>query len=608
MSTWERLCRVGLGSYASLLAASQLLLAQASGEAIPAFSLTKSHGAHWLRSPSGTPFFSLGICCVDQGVPTNKFDSRNPAYVASRFYESPPQWAEATCQRLGQWSFTTIGAWSDYELLRTAPSKLPALTPILHVGSTAGAPWWDMWSDKVVAEMDRVARKLILPLRDDPRLLGYYTDNEMGWWNAILIKMTMEQSPASGQRQRLLTLLRQEYGHDWDRFQNDFDADGASSFADLSAGGRIYLRGGGNGIRVARKFMGILADRYYSLVHGMIRKYDQRALILGDRYQSFFYPEVARASRKWVDIASSNLNAHWNDGSFLRSYLQTLHELTGRPLLVSEIYMSSMENGSGNLNNSANFPVVSTQEERARACANSLRQLAGIPYVVGIDWFQYYDEPPLGRYDGENFNMGLVDVTNRPYDQLLCAIRASDLSHFHRQSGGKRRDARGGIPTAPENPLGQMDPIPALKTWNREEGYLPPQSRQPHGDLYVCWDRKGLYLGLYAIDVVEPDFYRNGEIPEADRMQWSLSVNGRRIALRVGAGRPAAGVPPGVEVRHASGVWHTVRNVTLLQIPADWLSLSPLRPGTRIRISSEVRSHSRAYRINWAGEYRLGGN
>ena len=34
-------------------------------------------------------------------------------------------------------------------------------------------------------------------------------------------------------------------------------------------------------------FLGLLAERYYQLVHQIIRKYDTRALILGDRYQSF---------------------------------------------------------------------------------------------------------------------------------------------------------------------------------------------------------------------------------------------------------------------------------------------------------------------------------
>jgi len=43
-----------------------------------------------------------------------------------------------------------------------------------------------------------------LALRDDPRLLGYYSDNEMGWWNSALFQLTLEQAPTSGQRCRLL--------------------------------------------------------------------------------------------------------------------------------------------------------------------------------------------------------------------------------------------------------------------------------------------------------------------------------------------------------------------------------------------------------------------
>src|ERR1043165_7452817 len=66
----------------------------------------------------------------------------------------------------------------------------------LYIGSTAGAPWWDMWDAKITDRMDAVAREQILPLRDDPRLLGYYSDNEMGWWNAILFQMTLEQAPS----------------------------------------------------------------------------------------------------------------------------------------------------------------------------------------------------------------------------------------------------------------------------------------------------------------------------------------------------------------------------------------------------------------------------
>jgi hypothetical protein len=84
----------------------------------------------------------------------------------------------------------------------------PYLTPVLHIGSSAGAPWLDMWDAKIIRRMEEIARPQILPFRNDARRLGYYSDNELGWWNATLWKMTLEQPAASGQRQQLLKLLR----------------------------------------------------------------------------------------------------------------------------------------------------------------------------------------------------------------------------------------------------------------------------------------------------------------------------------------------------------------------------------------------------------------
>ena len=139
-------------------------------------------------------------------------------------------------------------------------------------------------------------------------------------------------------------------------------------------------------------------DAGEDLVHQIIRKYDQRALILGDRYQSFYYPEVARASARHVDAVSSNVNAGWNDGSFARYHLETLRALTGRPVFVSEFYMAARENRSGN-ENKPGFPVVDTQRERVAGFNRTLELLVRIPYVVGADWFQYYDEPTHGRAD-----------------------------------------------------------------------------------------------------------------------------------------------------------------------------------------------------------------
>ena len=61
-------------------------------------------------------------------------------------------------KRLKGWGFATVGGWSDTKVLRQSKEMSLWLTPVLHIGSTAGAPWWDMWDAKVIRRMDEVAR------------------------------------------------------------------------------------------------------------------------------------------------------------------------------------------------------------------------------------------------------------------------------------------------------------------------------------------------------------------------------------------------------------------------------------------------------------------
>lgn len=40
-----------------------------------------------------------------------------------------------------------------------------------------------------------------------------------------------------------------------------------------------------------------------------------------------------------------------------------------------------------------------------------------------MHWFQYRDHPLLGRGDGEAYQIGFVDVCDRPYPELTRAAR-----------------------------------------------------------------------------------------------------------------------------------------------------------------------------------------
>jgi hypothetical protein len=49
---------------------------------------------------------------------------------------------------------------------------------------------------------------------------------------------------------------------------------------------------------------------------------------------------------------------------------------------------------------------------------------------------RWVDVPVTGRFDGENYNIGLVDVTDRPYDEMLAEIRpAHERLYALRRSG-----------------------------------------------------------------------------------------------------------------------------------------------------------------------------
>jgi len=574
----------------------------------PPFALRQTDSLWWLVSPEGRRFFSRGVCVVTRGLSREAFDPENPGYAAWQHYADDRAWADATLRRLLDWGFTTIGGWSDLEPLRQSPYGTLSETAVLHIGSTAGAPWWDMWDQKIIDRMDEVARNQILALRDAPRLIGYYSDNELGWWNATLFDMTLKHPATSGQRQRLVRLLRDHYEDDWGKVLADFEPEAVDGWEALERQGTLRLRPGGQGVKVMRQFLGLIADRYYQLVHDIIRRYDRRALILGDRYQSFFYPEVARAAGPYVDAISTNLNASWNDGSFVRFYLDTLHALTGKPVFVGEFYVAAADNRSGNRNTSGVFPVVPTQAARAAALQTTLHGLARLPYVVGADWFQYFDEPQHGRDDGENFNFGLVDIHDRPYDEVCAVFAGTDMTKLRARASGPLPDASAGVPPAPGDPFAHFVPAQALGSWDRQRGFVRPSSEFPVADLYVCWSPKALYLGVYAMDIIEEAYYRSKSVPKEDRMLWTVQIDTHPpIHARIGAGRDGLASDPGVRLENLSGLGLDVRTIAIIEIPVRLLGRQRLREGDRIDLHATLVTHGRAYRVEWQGGFTLRG-
>lgn len=569
------------------------------------YRVTQRDGCWWYVSPEGSRLFSLGVCCVGMGTPASEYTADHPSYCADLHYPASQAWARATAARLRGWGFTTIGGWSDCERFIDAGETLLPVSPVLHAGSTAGIPWLDMWNADVLARVDETARLGISAVAGKLPILGYYADNELGWWNHVLVDMTLKMPAESGQRRRVVALLRKHYGGDWQRLLADFDPEGPDSFEALSRAGTLFLRPGGCGARVERRILALLAERYYRVTSAAIRRHAGKALILGDRYQSFYYPEVARAARRYVDVISTNLNAHWIDGTFASYYLRTLHELSGKPVQIGEFYMCASQNRSGNRNSSAGFPVVETQAERAVGFRNTVVQAASIPYVVGADWFQYYDEPPHGRSDGEDYNMGLIDIHDVPYEELTAAAGKLNLQALHGQADAARRpDDR--VPKAERDPLRDFTYLRALASWDRQKGLIAPATRHAVADLYACWNSEALYLGLHSMGFLEAAAYRAGAVPECDRSLWTIRFGSpsRTVCIRFGSGREPVSSEPEVRVMAADPT-DDVRSVVAAVLPARLFGLRQLTAGVSVPLDATLDTAGRCDHVRWRKTLKL---
>lgn len=87
--------------------------------------------------------------------------------------------------------------------------------------------------------------------------------------------------------------------------------------------------------------------------------------------------------------------------------LATVYEQTGRPIMVGEFH-----NGTPGRGLAAAFPAF-----------------------IGASRFTWADESVTGRMDGENYNIGLMDVNDRPYRELVEAMKTTHRRLYAVHSG-----------------------------------------------------------------------------------------------------------------------------------------------------------------------------
>jgi hypothetical protein len=491
------------------------------------WSVATERGVAWLKTPCGDRFYSLGVNVLNGGYPERSADGK-VYYSWKAFAPSLADWVATARSRLLAWGFNSAGGWS-------APPqqlRLPAVID-LELGRNAQFHWFDPFAPDMPERMTALARRLVAPYRGSPYRIGYFSDNEVGWWAGALFVFNSNQPASSYTKARWVDLLRRHYHDDWTSFAADFaPPPGVGSWSELLAAERMtHMRPGGDGIAVVREWAGVVAEHYYKLAAQAIRAADPEALYFGDRLPIYYDPAAVRAMTPYVEAIATNYNVDAGDGWIARYFFDGLAQLSAdKPVLVTEWFFAARQNRTGNKNN-GHLMTVDTQAERARGAAAATANFARVPTVLGSQWFQYYDHPKGGRADGEDYNFGLVDIDDQPYRQLTEALAAANRAavEIHAAAAARSDRPAAGEIVVPHAAVSVEDR--SLADWPKPASLLPPLTASPgavdFGEVYLTWSDKGLALATIGQDYFDIDLLAyDGAFPlgEAYRLEFGVDA------------------------------------------------------------------------------------
>lgn len=398
----------------------------------------------WLVDPEGYAFWSAGLDCVrvDTTASYTQLESaltwlpegkerfteilsdrngmKHINYLAANFIRAfgpehwRDKWARIALAELKRLGFNTVGNWSEWQFARAA--RFPYVRPLSFQAQRVTNIYRD-FPDVYHPDMARDATAYAQQLSDtanDPALIGYFLMNEPKWgFSSELPAVGMLYNTESCHtRSALYTFLKQKYETSAALAQ----AWGIPVGLDAIKAGRWHQPMPKAALPDLEAFSVEMSKKYFEILSTACKAVDKHHLNLGMRWAGL-PPTWATQGMKSFDVFSVNCYRE----KVPRDETQKIHELLGMPVIVGEWHFGALDVGLP----SSGIGHLRNQEERAKAYRIYIEDAAANPYCVGAHWFTLYDESALGRFDGENYNIGFLDVCNRAYDAMGAAAQRS---------------------------------------------------------------------------------------------------------------------------------------------------------------------------------------
>jgi len=316
-------------------------------------------------------------------------------------------WAHATGKALEALGVNTLGCWSDPDAFRAAGYRLP-YTPRWNFMSryaygrksthnkSGNSPFPNDCVPVFDPEFAVFCAKEAAALaatKDDPWLVGHFSDNELPFKKARILK-------------RYLELPADDAGH---QAAERYLAEKHQSAAAIT-------------VQDDGAFCQQVIARYYQVVSAAMRRHDPNHLYLGTRFHGWVLvqDETFKACGPYVDVVSANYYGRWTPD---QEELNRWAELAGKPLLITEWYAKGDDAGLDD-REGAGFSVA-TQNERGMFYENFTMGLLRNKNCVGWHWFRWVDD--CGK---QASNKGVYSAAYEPYPALMNAMTRINQSVY----------------------------------------------------------------------------------------------------------------------------------------------------------------------------------
>jgi len=428
-------------------------------EATGHFRVQKIDGKWWLVDPEGYLFWSHGVVrvtpsCAVTPLDGHEFyfedlpdDSADPLYqfrftydellrpyytergiretydfscanISRKYGDNYRQkWYDLAHRRLRSWGLNTIANSSDRTICLMdktvyndrvdlgSPVEGYPEWPVLE-GSTG---WWKFIDpyDKLFETCVRAHIETKIQELEDPWCLGLFVDNEIKWGDETYLgSLALKASPAQASKKLLVAALMWKYSS-IEELNKSWHSD-YKGWDELSDRQTYVPKGADPDLASFSKMM---VREYFSTVRRVFKEIAPQKLYMGCRFSSA--PEfVVRIGAEYCDIMSYN------------PYLYGMEKFrfpegVDVPMMVGEFHFGAMDRGMFH----PGQVYCDSQEERGECYEAYLVSCLQNPLIVGTNWHQFSDQSTTGRFDGENFQVGLTDVCDTPYPETIRHLR-----------------------------------------------------------------------------------------------------------------------------------------------------------------------------------------